>query len=60
MPLPGQQAWVVRANRLQSILWNAAPLEMRAVDPFDSFAVRMPFGSKELLHYCECHCDRLI
>lgn len=50
MPLPGQQAWVVHSNQLQLILWNA-PLEIDPVDPFDSFAVQMPFKSKELLHY---------
>ncbi|KAH6971094.1 hypothetical protein BKA56DRAFT_496098 [Ilyonectria sp. MPI-CAGE-AT-0026] len=46
-----QQPWVTQSAQLQ-VVWNG-PLATKLADPFDSFAISMPFKSRELLHYCD-------
>ncbi|KAH7127398.1 hypothetical protein EDB81DRAFT_871898 [Dactylonectria macrodidyma] len=48
--LPGQQQpWVAESTQFQ-VVWSG-PLATKLTDPFGSFAINMPFKSRELLHY---------
>ncbi|KAH7131665.1 hypothetical protein B0J13DRAFT_610754 [Dactylonectria estremocensis] len=48
--LPGQQQpWAAESAQFQ-VVWSG-PLATKLMDPFGSFAINMPFKSRELLHY---------